>query len=191
MLGSMGSRGSLVSCRLLASFGIGFCILFAFIGTFTYVNFVLVRVALGFVYFVFLPSVVTTPFAGAAAQRFGTRPTFWSALALAGVGLPLLLLPSLPAVIAGLMFVGVGTFFAQAAATGFCRPRSDRRPWVGERHLSCLLFLWRIGRYCRTWPGFRSVRMAGLRRWHCSGFSHGGVFGHSPPAQTGRKCSLI
>ena len=28
---------------LLASFGIGFCILFAFIGTFTYVNFVLVR----------------------------------------------------------------------------------------------------------------------------------------------------
>src|SRR5690348_7014936 len=28
---------------LLASFGIGFCILFAFIGTFTYINFVLVR----------------------------------------------------------------------------------------------------------------------------------------------------
>jgi YNFM family putative membrane transporter len=81
---------------LLASFGIGFCILFAFIGTFTYVNFVLVReplllgrMALGFVYFVFLPSIVTTPFAGAAVQRFGTRPTFWSALALAGLGLPL------------------------------------------------------------------------------------------------------
>jgi hypothetical protein len=40
----------------------GFCILFAFIGTFTYVNFVLVRpplslgmMQLGFVYFVFLP----------------------------------------------------------------------------------------------------------------------------------------
>jgi YNFM family putative membrane transporter len=29
--------------RLRAAFGIGFCILFAFIGTFTYVNFVLVR----------------------------------------------------------------------------------------------------------------------------------------------------
>ena len=61
---------------LLASFGIGFCILFAFIGTFTYVNFVLVReplllgrMALGFVYLVFLPSIVTTPFAGAAVQR--------------------------------------------------------------------------------------------------------------------------
>ena len=109
-----------------ASFAIGFCILFAFIGTFTYVNFVLVRepiaigqMALGFVYFVFLPSILTTPLAGRAARRFGTRPTFWGALAVAVAGLPLLLLPSLAAVMAGLALVGVGTFFAQAAATGF------------------------------------------------------------------------
>jgi predicted MFS family arabinose efflux permease len=111
---------------LLASFGIGFCILFAFIGTFTYVNFVLVRepillgrMELGLVYFVFLPSIVTTPFAGAAVQRYGMRPTFWTALALAGLGLPLLLQPSLLEVVVGLMLVAVGTFFAQAAATGF------------------------------------------------------------------------
>src|SRR5262245_52421459 len=95
---------------LRAAFGIGFCILFVFIGTFTYVNFVLVSeplsltpMTLGLVYFVFLPSVVTTPFAGTAVQRFGTKPTFWSALALAGLGLPLLLLPNLSAVLAGLM----------------------------------------------------------------------------------------
>ena len=119
-------RKHLCNAPLRASFGIGFCILFAFIGTFTYVNFVLVReplslgrMELGLVYLVFLPSIVTTPFAGLAVQRFGTQPTFWSALALAGVGLPLLLLPHLTAVIAGLMLVGVGTFFAQAAATGF------------------------------------------------------------------------
>lgn len=111
---------------LRAAFGIGFCILFVFIGTFTYVNFVLVReplslapMALGLVYLVFLPSVITTPFAGAAVQRFGTRPTFWSALALAGLGLPLLLLPNLIAVVTGLMLIAIGTFFAQAAATGF------------------------------------------------------------------------
>jgi Arabinose efflux permease len=111
---------------LLASFGIGFCILFAFIGTFTYVNFVLVRepislgrMQLGLVYFVFLPSIMTTPFAGAAVRRYGTRPAFWTALALAGLGLPLLLQPNLLSVVIGLMLVGVGTFFAQAAATGF------------------------------------------------------------------------
>ncbi len=112
--------------RLRASFGIGFLILFAFIGTFTYVNFVLVRpplslgmMSLGFVYFVFLPSIFTTPLAGRAVQRFGTRATFWSALAVAGVGLPLLLSSSLIAVVVGLALVGAGTFFAQATATGF------------------------------------------------------------------------
>jgi predicted MFS family arabinose efflux permease len=38
---------------------------------------------------------------------------------MAGLGLPLLLQPNLKSVIVGLMLVGVGTFFAQAAATGF------------------------------------------------------------------------
>ena len=111
---------------LRASFAIGFLILFAFIGTFSYVNFVLVReplglgmMAVGFVYFVFLPAVLTTPLAGKAVARFGTRPTFWGSLALAGAGLPLLVLPSIAAVLAGLAMVGAGTFFAQATATGF------------------------------------------------------------------------
>jgi predicted MFS family arabinose efflux permease len=111
---------------LRASFAIGFLILFAFIGTFTYVNFVLVRepiglsmMAVGFVYFVFLPSVVATPLAGRVVARHGTRAAFWGSLAVAGAGLPLLVLPSLAAVLAGLAMVGAGTFFAQATATGF------------------------------------------------------------------------
>ena len=112
--------------ELRAAFGIGFCILFAFIGTFTYVNFVLVReplsvsmMGIGFVYFVFLPSIITTPIAGSVAQRFGTQTTLKAALGLAALGLPLLLLPNLAAVLVGLALVGVGTFFAQATATGF------------------------------------------------------------------------
>src|SRR5712672_150227 len=58
---------------LRSAFAVGFCILFAFIGTFTFVNFVLVRpplslgmMDLGFVYLVFAPSVVTTLLAGNA-----------------------------------------------------------------------------------------------------------------------------
>jgi MFS transporter, YNFM family, putative membrane transport protein len=43
----------------------------------------------------------------------------WSALAVAGMGLPLILLSKLSLVILGLALVGVGTFFAQAAATAF------------------------------------------------------------------------
>jgi YNFM family putative membrane transporter len=118
--------GHLRNPGLRASFAIGFCILFAFIGTFTYVNFVLVEpplgvgmMTLGFIYFVFLPSILTTPLAGQAVRRFGTRPTFWASLLVAGVGLPLLSLPDLPSVLTGMVLVGIGTFFAQACATGF------------------------------------------------------------------------
>jgi predicted MFS family arabinose efflux permease len=111
---------------LVAAFAIGFLILFAFIGTFTYVNFVLAgptigvsQMSLGFVYLVFLPSMVTTPLAGRVAVRFGTRPAVWGGLAVAVAGLPLLVASSLAAVLAGMVLVGVGTFFAQAIATGF------------------------------------------------------------------------
>jgi YNFM family putative membrane transporter len=149
---------------LRASFGVAFCILFAFIGTFTYVNFVLVReplslgqMALGSVYFVFLPSILTTPMAGCAVERFGTRPVLWGALICAALGLPLLLLPILPAVLLGLTMVGVGTFFAQAAATGFVSrtATSDRgsasgpisraislEGWSAARLLGCCSIAW-------------------------------------------------
>lgn len=111
---------------LRTSFAIGFLILFAFIGVFTYVNFVLAAqpislspMTLGLVYFVFLPSMATTPFAGAVARRVGARSTFIASLALSVAGLPLLLSNALPPILAGLAIVGVGTFFAQATATGF------------------------------------------------------------------------
>jgi predicted MFS family arabinose efflux permease len=119
-------RQHLADPALRAAFAIGFCILFAFIGTFTYVNFVLVRpplalgmMSVGLVYFVFLPSIVTTPLAGRLVARLGAMHTMWAGLAIAGVGLPLLLVPRLASVLAGLMLVGVGTFLAQATATGF------------------------------------------------------------------------
>ena len=116
----------LANPALRAAFLTGFVILFAFIGTFTYVNFVLTRppfsigmMMLGAVYFVFLPSVITTPLAGKVAARYGTRPTLWASFATAAAGLPLLLSAQFGAVLLGLALVAVGTFFAQATATGF------------------------------------------------------------------------
>jgi predicted MFS family arabinose efflux permease len=112
--------------RLAAGFGIGFCLLFAFIGTFTFVNFILTReplglgmMQIGFVYLVFLPSILTTPLAGALVGRIGTRRAMWGALVVALVGLPLLIASRLNGVLAGMVLVAVGTFFAQAIATGF------------------------------------------------------------------------
>ena len=133
------------SPQLRAAFAIGFCILFAFIGTFTFVNFVLVRpplslgtMDLGFVYLVFAPSVVTTLLAGKAVARFGTRPAIWAALALAAVGLVLMLSSRLAAVLAGMVLVGVGTFFAQACATGFVgKAARDNRGVASGTYLAC------------------------------------------------------
>ncbi|SDI70358.1 Predicted arabinose efflux permease, MFS family [Bradyrhizobium sp. Rc2d] len=131
--------------RLRAAYGIGFCILFAFIGTFTFVNFVLVRpplslgmMGLGFVYVVFLPSVLTTLLAGRIASRLGPRPTIWGSLAVAGIGLPLMLTPHLGVVLAGMVLVGVGTFFAQATATGFVgQAATDGRGIASGTYLAC------------------------------------------------------
>lgn len=110
---------------LRRTFAIGFLILFGFIGIFTYVGFVLMRpphglsmTALGLVFLVFLPSMITTPLAGSVTRSTGPGPACSISLAVALLGLVLLLVPSLLSVIVGMTLVGVGTFFAQAVATG-------------------------------------------------------------------------
>jgi len=144
---------------LRASFAIGFLILFAFIGVFTYVNIVLVmqpiglsQMSLGIVYLVFLPSMVTTPLAGAVTLRLGPARTTALGLSIAGLGLPLLLLPRLDAILAGMVLVGIGTFFAQAVATGFVgrRATGDRAAasglYLASYYLGGLTGAWLLGR---------------------------------------------
>ena len=111
--------------ELRRTFAIGFLILFGFIGVFTYVGFVLMQpphtlsmTALGLVFLVFLPSMITTPMAGSVVKRWGPGAAAAASLAVALLGLALVLVPSLYFIITGLTLVGVGTFFAQAVATG-------------------------------------------------------------------------
>jgi predicted MFS family arabinose efflux permease len=118
---------------LRRAFAIGFLILFGFIGTFTYVGFVLMRpplglsmMALGLVFLVFLPSMATTPLAGSASRRHRAGRVLPAALGVALVGLLLMLVPSLAAILAGMTLVGIGTFFAQAVATGYVGRTASR-----------------------------------------------------------------
>lgn len=115
----------LADSELRRTFAIGFLILFGFIGIFTYVGFVLMRAphalsmtALGLVFLVFAPSMVTTPLAGTAVRKHGPGRSAAAGLALAIVGLLLMIIPSLASVVVGMTLVGIGTFFAQAVATG-------------------------------------------------------------------------
>ncbi len=111
--------------ELRHAFVIGFLILFVFIGTYTYVNFELTApplglsaMGLGLVYFVFLPSLLTTPFAGKVSRRFGPGAGVAISLAVAVAGLLCLLSSNLMIVLAGLVLIAVGTFLAQAITTG-------------------------------------------------------------------------
>lgn len=126
-------KAPLRNVELRACFAIGFLILFVFIGTFTYVNFQLVAVplsltpmALGAVYFVFLPSMLTTPLAGRVAASLGPRGGIGATLAPAIIGLLLLLVPNLTVVLAGMALIAVGTFLAQAIATGHVSRTASR-----------------------------------------------------------------
>ncbi len=138
-------RLHLADPRLRSAFAFGFCILFVFIGVFTYVNFELggarfglSMMALGSVYFVFLPSILTTAQAGALAARFGLRRATWAGLCLALAGVGLMMFDWLSAVLLGMALVAIGTFLAQALATGFVSraARGDRAAASGL-YLAC------------------------------------------------------
>lgn len=112
--------------RLRAAFGIGFLLLFTFVATFTYANFVLAQPPfslsqgqIGIVYAIFLPAMATTPAAAYAVTRAGPRAAFLGAMAASLLGLTLLLATSLTLFLTGLALVGAGLFFAQSVATSF------------------------------------------------------------------------
>ena len=119
-------KDHLTTARLVAMVGIGFILLFVFVATFTYANFILSeapfalpQTMIGLVYFVFAPAILTTPLAAASVKRFGARASFHGAIAVSLVGLLLLLTQSLVPFLAGLAMVGAGLFFAQSVATGY------------------------------------------------------------------------
>lgn len=119
-------KDHLTNAKLVAMIGVGFILLFAFVATFTYANFILSQAPfnlpqtmIGVVYFVFAPAILTTPLAAASVARYGARFSFRGAIVVSLVGLLLLLTQSLVLFLAGLALVGAGLFFAQSVATGY------------------------------------------------------------------------
>lgn len=110
---------------LRVAFIIGFAILFVFVGVFTYVNLHLTGrlgvdpALLGWVYMVFLPAMLTTPYAARAVSRYGPKKVFQASALIVLLGLMLALLPRLDTILVALALIGAGSFFMQAAATGF------------------------------------------------------------------------
>jgi len=114
------------SPQLVATYAVGFGVLFTFIATFTYVNFHLAAppfnlstTMLGSIFVVYLAGAAATPLAGRVVGRFGRRRLVLAAIAVWIGGLLLTLVPSLTAIIAGLTIIAVCGFLCQTISTSY------------------------------------------------------------------------
>jgi predicted MFS family arabinose efflux permease len=112
--------------QLLATYAVGFGVLFNFILTFTYVSFHLAAAPynlsaswLGALFVVYLTGSVLAPWTGWAVGRFGRRRFVVRVIALWAVGIALTLAPSLPLIIAGLAISAGCGLICQAVSTGY------------------------------------------------------------------------
>ncbi len=110
---------------LVATYGVGFGVLFTFVATFTYVNFLLAAppyglspTRLGLIFVVYLGGSAVTPLTGRGIALLGRRRLVLSAIVLWVCGLLLTLTPSLPVILAGLTLSATCGFVCQSVSTG-------------------------------------------------------------------------
>lgn len=118
--------GHLANPQLLATFAVGFGVLFSFMAIFTFVNFLLAAppfnlspAALGAIFVVYLFGTITVPTTGRWVARFGRRHFVIGVLAAWVTGVALTLAPSLTVIIAGLAIAAVCGLFVQASSQSF------------------------------------------------------------------------
>jgi predicted MFS family arabinose efflux permease len=114
--------------RLLATFGIGFCMLFTLVSVFSYITFYLAAAPfhlsteeLSWLFSVYLFGLVATLAAGTVLARVGLRYGMLAAVTISFTGVVVTLIPSLAMVGLGLAMTGSGVFIAQTCANSFLR----------------------------------------------------------------------
>jgi len=112
--------------RLIATYAIGFGVLFNFIATFTYVTFHLAAAPyrfsptlLGALFLTYLVSSPLLPWAGRAIALFGRRGFVLGVIAVWIAGALLLLAPPVSLIIAGLTLCAVCGMLCQTVSTGY------------------------------------------------------------------------
>jgi predicted MFS family arabinose efflux permease len=121
-------RNNLRNTRLLATFAIGFCMLFVLVATFSYITFYLAAAPfrlsteeLSYIFAVYLFGLVTTLAVGTVLARIGLRHGMMAAILLCMGGVGLTLVPWLWVIAIGLAATGSGVFVAQTCANSFLR----------------------------------------------------------------------
>jgi len=127
----LATLGQLLHNRdLLAACALGFTVLFAQIGAFTYVNLHLADAPYRFsaaqlanVFTVYLAGVAVTPLTGRILPRLGARRTMLLSMGLAMLGMLLTLLPSAAGIVTALAVICCGVFITQASTINFIANR--------------------------------------------------------------------
>jgi len=132
--------------RLVATFAVGFNVLFSLVAVFTWIGFHLAAppfnlstAALSSLFFVYLIGLVVTPAAGFLITHVGLRAGIAGAISCSIAGVLLTLAPSLPVVILGLTMLSSGVFIAQTASQSHLRVASppEARVTAAGLYLTC------------------------------------------------------
>jgi predicted MFS family arabinose efflux permease len=139
-------QGLFRSRRLVATFAVGFNVLFSLVGVFTWITFhlsaapfLLSTTALSSLFFVYLIGLVVTPAAGFLITRVGLRAGIAGAICCSITGVLLTLAPSLPVIILGLTMLSTGVFISQTASQSHLRVAapSGARVTAAGLYLTC------------------------------------------------------
>jgi predicted MFS family arabinose efflux permease len=151
--------------QLVATYMVGFNVLFSIVATFTYINFHLAAPPyflnpsqLSLVFLVYLVGLVVTPLAGISIAKVGSRKTLMTAVLLGMGGMAISMFPPLPAILLGLTLCSSAVFVCQCAASSYIQvaaPAGEQSSATGL-YLACYYvggsvggvlpgYLWRFG----------------------------------------------
>ena len=112
--------------QLVATYAVGFGVLFNFIAIFTYVSFYLAAppynfspALLGALFLTYLVGTLLTPLTGRGVSRFGRRALMMGAIGVLAVGLALLLAPPVSLILLGLTLCAGSGMMCQSISTGY------------------------------------------------------------------------
>jgi predicted MFS family arabinose efflux permease len=137
------------SRRLVATFAVGFNVLFSLVGVFTWITFhlsaapyFLSTTALSSLFFVYLIGLVVTPAAGFLITRVGLRAGIAGAILCSMAGVLLTLAQPLSIVILGLTLLSSGVFIAQTASQSHLRVAAPpgARVTAAGLYMTCYYF---------------------------------------------------
>jgi MFS transporter, YNFM family, putative membrane transport protein len=163
--------------HLVATYAVGFGVLFNFISVFTYISFHLAAppfnfssTLLGLIFVTYLVGTVTSPWTGWAVSRFGRRNFVIGIIALWICGALLLLAPQVALIMLGLTLCAGCGMLCQAVSTGYVTATAkDGRSSAVGLYVTCFYVGGSAGAYfpglaweARGWPAVVAIAIGML-----------------------------